>query len=215
VGFKYVYTRATGNTETDFTSDVLRMKSEGVQVVDLAADGVTVVANFIRDADQQNFHPDAIVAATGYDATLFADLGSNRADNLYMPLLYPMFLGQDRSTNPELATYLHWLDYAHPGDTANIYGVATWASGVLFVQALKTIGPHPTRSALIGAIDHIKTFSADGLMPVADPGQKKAAVCMVIAGVKGDHFIRLDPTKKGFECNGSDHRISLTQAPGG
>jgi hypothetical protein len=215
VGFTYVYTRAIGNTETDFTSDILRMKAEGVQIVDLASVGVSVVANFIREADQQNFHPDAIVAATGYDGNLFADLGSASANNLYMPLLYPMYLGQDRATNPELATYLHWLDQAHPGDTANIYGVAAWASGVLFVQALKAIGAHPTRSALIGAIDHITTFSADGLLPTANPGQKKAAVCMVIVGVKAHRFVRLDPTKKGFECNGSDHRISLAQASGG
>jgi ABC-type branched-subunit amino acid transport system substrate-binding protein len=214
-GFSYVYTRGFGATETNFTSDILRMKAEGVQIVDLSATGVNTVSNFVRQADQQDFHPLAVVAAAAYDANLFSDLGSAPADNMYMPLLYPMYLGQDSADNPALATYLHWLDRTHPGDSANIYGISAWASGVLFVQALKAAGPNPTRPSVLAALKHITQFSADGLLPSSDPGQNKAATCMVIVGVHGTHFVRLDPSKKGFECNGTDHRISLAQAASG
>jgi hypothetical protein len=126
-----------------------------------------------------------------------------------------MYLGQDRSNNPALATYLHWLQKTHPGVKANLYGIEAWAAGQLFVQGLKTIGPHPTRSKLLKALHDVTTFTANGLLPTSDPGQSGPPVCIVMVGVSGSHFTRLDPKTKGFECNGKYHRISLAQAANG
>jgi ABC-type branched-subunit amino acid transport system substrate-binding protein len=211
-GYKYVYTRGVGLTETNFTSDVLRMKAAGIQIVDLTGTDVQDAANFILEADQQNYHPDAIFTASAYDGNLFKLLGSANASNLYMPLLYPLYLGEDSSVNPELATYLKWLNITHPGTSANIYGIEAWASGVLFTQALKAAGGSPSRSALINQVNKITSFTANGLLPSTNPAAKQGAVCIVMVGVKGQKFVRLDPSTSGFECNGTYNHITAAQA---
>ncbi len=213
-GFQYVYTRGTGPLETNFTSDILRMKSLGVRVVTLEAQQVGSIAAFIQQADQQGFHPDAIVAAQAYDSALFKDIGSSDASNLYMPLGYPLYLGQDRATNPALATFLDWLNRVHPGANVDLYTVEAWAAGQLFAQAMKSLGSNPTRADLINAVQQIHGFTADGLLPSSDPGRKQGSVCVVVAGVKGHSFVRLTPPDKGYECNGSYNNIPLAQLGG-
>ncbi|HEX6394841.1 MAG TPA: ABC transporter substrate-binding protein [Acidimicrobiales bacterium] len=213
-GFKYVYTRGTGPLETNFTSDILRMKSLGVRVVTLEAQQIGSIAAFIQQADQQGFHPDAIVAAQAYDAALFKTIGSADASNLYMPLGYPLYLGQDRSTNPALATFLDWLNRTHPGATPDLYTVEAWAAGQLFAQAMKSLGANPSRSDLINAVQQVHNFTADGLLPPTDPGRKLSNVCIVVAGVKGHQFVRLNPADKGYECNGTYNNIPLSQLGG-
>lgn len=214
-GFKYVYTRGTGPFETNFTSDILRMKSLGVRVVTLETQSVGSVAAFIQQADQQGFHPDAIVSAQAYDANLFKDLGSSDASNLYMPLLYPMYLGQDRATNPALATFLDWLNRTHPGFPSDIYTIEAWAAGQLFAQALQSAGANPTRAAVVDAVHQTHDYTAGGLLPTSDPGRKLSPTCMVIVGVKGHSFQRLDPANSGYECNGTYFNVPLSQLGGG
>lgn len=214
LGYKYLYRRGLGLTETNFTSDVLRMKNQGVQVVDLGSDDEQIVADFLENAAQQNFHPQAIISAVAYDPKLFSSIGAVSADNLYMPLSYPMFLGQDLATNTELATLTTWMHKVHPGETPDLYAVDAWAAGVLFVQALRHAGSHPTRSGLLSALTKITNFSANGLLPVADPGDRQGPTCMVIVGVHGTSFVRLDPPGQGFECNGTYDHLTAKQVTG-
>jgi len=211
-GFRYVYSRGLSQTETNFTSDILRMKADGVKIVDMSTGSAQVDADFVQQAAQQDFHPDAIISPTAYDASFFKLVGADNADNVYMPLLYPMYLGQDNGTNAELKTYLTWLTKTHPGDTANIYGVDAWASGVLFVQALQAAGSTPNRSALINQLNKITSFSADGLLPASNPAAKQGATCIVVVGISGTKYVRLDPPTSGFECNGTYVHISQAQA---
>ena len=214
LGYKYLYRRGLGLTETNFTSDVLRMKNDGVQIVDLGADDEQIVADFLENAAQQNFHPLAIISAVAYDPKLFTSIGAVNADNLYMPLSYPMFLGQDLATNSELATLTTWMHKLHPGETPDLYAVDAWAAGVLFVQALKHAGSNPTRSGLLSALGKITNFTANGLLPAADPGDKQGSTCMVIVGVHGNQFVRLDPPDRGFECNGTYDHLTAKQVSG-
>jgi ABC-type branched-subunit amino acid transport system substrate-binding protein len=213
-GFKYVYTRGTGPLETNFTSDILRMKAQGVRLVTLETQPVGSIAAFIQQADQQGFHPDAIVSAQAYDAALFKSLGSSDASNLYMPLGYPLYLGQDKATNPALATFLDWLNRTHPAATPDLYTVEAWAAGQLFAEAMKSLGPNPTRSDLINAVQQVHGFTAGGLLPSTDPGRRLGNVCIVVAGVKGHDFVRLTPADKGYECNGTYNNIPLAQLGG-
>jgi len=211
-GYDYVYTRGLGLTETNFTADVLRMKNDGVKIVDLQSTDVQDVVDFLQESAQQGFHPDAVLSAPAYDATFFKLLGNTPASNAYMPLLFPMYLGEDRASNPELNTYLTWLDKVHPGDTANIYGITAWESGVLLVQALQAAGGSPNRDALINQINKTTTFDANGLVPPTNPAAKQGATCIVMVGVSGDKFVRIDPATKGFECNGYYNHITQAQA---
>jgi ABC-type branched-subunit amino acid transport system substrate-binding protein len=214
VGYKYVYTRGLGLTETNFTSDILRMKADNVKIVDLLPDPVNIVATFEQEAAQQGFHPDAVLGATAYDGNFFKLLGSNSAaaDNLYAPLYFPLFLGQDRATNPALDTYLTWLDKTHPGDSADLFGETSWTAGVLFATAVQDAGKSGpvTQASVVQTITNLGSFTADGLNPATNPGKRIGPSCEVIVGVKDGQFVRIAPAT-GYECNGTYLNIPLSK----
>jgi ABC-type branched-subunit amino acid transport system substrate-binding protein len=212
IGYKYVYSRVIGPIETNFTSDILRMKALGVKIVDLGVGSVGTDADFIQQAVQQGFHPDAIVGAAIYDSHLLKLLGNAAdANNLvYAPLLYSLYLGQDRATVPGVNTFLTWLERTHPGESASIFSVSSWGSGMLLTQAMSQAGGEVDQHSTIEAMTGITNFDSGGLTAAFDPGQRLGAHCMVIAGIQHGEWVRIDP-KSGFECNGVYHDVPLSQ----
>jgi len=212
IGYKYLYSRVIGPIETNFTSDILRMKSLGVKIVDLGVSSVNVDADFIEQAAQQGFHPDAIIGSSAYDAHLLKLLGNASAANgiVYSPLLYSLYLGQDRATVPAVNTFLTWLDRTHPGESASIFSVSSWGSGMLLVEGMSKAGSQVTQASTIQAMNGITNFDSGGLTATFDPGQRLGAHCMVIAGIRNGQWVRLDPTPSGFECNGAYHDVPLS-----
>ena len=211
IGYKYVYSRVIGPIETNFTSDILRMKSLGVKIVDLGVQAVSIDADFIQQANQQNFHPDAIISAAGYDAHLLKLLGDPSIANneVYAPLAYSMYLGTDRASVPGVNTFLTWLDRTHPGESASIFSVSSWGAGMLLVQGMSQAGSQVTPSSVVQAMNNITSFDSGGLTASFNPGQRLGAHCMVIAGIQHGQWVRIDP-KSGFECNGTYHDVPLS-----
>lgn len=211
IGYKYVYTRLIGPFETNFTSDILRMKNAGVKIVDLGAVAVNDVADFIQQAAQQNFRPDAIISAPAYDAQLLKLVGNaSLADNiLYAPVPYPLYLGSDRATVPAVNTFLTWLDRTYPGKSANIYSVSAWAAGTLLVDGMRAAGPTIDQASVIKALDGIHTFTAAGLVAPSDPGGRQGTHCVVVAGVRNGHWVRIHPSS-GYDCSGVYHSVPLS-----
>lgn len=212
IGYKFVYSRVIGPIETNFTSDILRMKSLGVKIVDMGVVSAGIDANFIQQAAQQGFHPDAIIGASGYDAHLLKLLGNpHAADNImYAPLGYALYLGQDRATVPAVNTFLTWLERAHPGDTASIFTVSAWGAGMLLVQGMANAGAQVDPASTITALNGITSFDSGGLTAPADPGQRLGGHCMVIAGIQNGQWVRIYP-KSGFSCNGVYHNVPLSE----
>lgn len=212
IGYNYVYTRALTPTDTNFTADILRMKNEGVKIVDLTSDAVTTDATFVQEAAQQGFKPDAILGSSGYDSHFLPLVGDASVANdvMYAPLTYSMYLGQDRAAVPGLNTFLTELDKVKPGEAANLFSVAGWGAGLLLAQAMAGAGAQVTPQATMAAIKHINSFDAGGLISPSNPGRNLPSVCMVIAGIQNGQWTRISP-KSGFECNGQYHAVSLSQ----
>jgi len=212
IGYKYVYSRIIGPIETNFTSDILKMKSLGVKIVDLGVSSVGIDSNFIQQAAQQNFHPDAIIGAAIYDSHLLKLLGNASIANnvVYAPLAYSLYLGQDRASVPGVNTFLTWLDRIHPGEAASIFTVSAWGSGMLLTEAMSKAGAQVTQASTIQAMNAITSFDSGGLTAPFNPGQRVGAHCMVIAGIQNGKWVRIDP-KSGFECNGVYHNVPLSE----
>jgi ABC-type branched-subunit amino acid transport system substrate-binding protein len=202
IGFKYVYMRGLGNTETNFTADILRMKADGIKVVDMQVADAIEVADFLQEAQQQDFHPDAVVSAVSYDPGFFQVLGSADASSLVIGLETNLYLDPN-SPIANIRSLNKYLDIVHPGAKPTLYAVEAFAAGLMFQQAMAAVGPNPTRSALIAATAKITSFDAGGMVGPTNPGGKVPGVCEVIAGVKDGAFVRIDPPSSGFECNGA------------
>jgi ABC-type branched-subunit amino acid transport system substrate-binding protein len=212
LGYKYVYQRIIGPIETNFTADILRMKSEGVKLVDLGAVDVNIVADFLQQAKQQGFHPDAVISAPGYDAHLLKLVGdpSDANNVLYSPLSYAMYLGTDRPTVPAVNTFLTWLDKTHPGKSGSIFSVSAWGAGALLQQAMAAAGSSVTPATVIRSMSAITSFDSGGLTAEYNPGQRIGAHCLLIAGVQNGSWTRIDPSS-GFMCNGTYNNVPLSE----
>ena len=211
IGYKYVYKEGIQPTDTNFTAEILRMKSDGIKIVDLTSQGTAQgAATFLTEAAQQGFHPDAVIDFNAYDAKFFTYLGSaasTAANNLILPNYFDMYLG-DGAGNPELATYLQWLHQVHPGAASTDYGVTAWAAGMLFANAVRAAQPNVTQQAVVQAVTNLGSFTANGLLPPDNPGKHVGPTCEIIVGVANGSFVRLDPATTGFECNGTYHSVS-------
>lgn len=212
VGYKYLYVRDVPDLTTNFTSDILRMKSAGVQFVDMTALAVTSDADFLQQAAQQNFHPDVLYGSSSYDASLFKLLGdASLADGVvWAALPYALYLGQDRASVPAVNTFLTWLQNTKPGDSANLFAVEAWAAGQLLLEAMQKAGSSVTSASVQKAIRGITSFNADGLIAPTGPGQRQGSRCMVMANVVNGAWVRVHPSS-GFDCSGTYHDIPLSQ----
>lgn len=202
VGFKYVYQRSIGLTETNFTSDVLRMKAAGVQIVDLTLFDIAELADFLQQASQQGFHPKAVIDGSSYDTSLFKLVGPVDMSNLYFPLAYTDFLNSQPSV-PEVTTMVSWTHKVHPGAAINLFTLTAWEAGLLFQSAMKSAGSPPTQSGLLSALNKITSFDAEGLIPKSNPAGRIPGACSVIVGIDNGGFKRLEPPKSGYDCSGS------------
>jgi hypothetical protein len=181
----------------------LRMKSDAVKVVDLFDIDAPDLADFLQEAAQQNFHPDAVLSTTGYDPAFFKLVGNAaNAAPVVLPLPYSLFLGEDAAAVPEINTMTTWLHKTHPGDPMNLFVLDGFSSGLLFQQAMSTLGSNPTQAGLLAAVGKITNFTADGLLAPANVGQKKGQTCVVIVRPQNGKYVRTDPAS-GFLCNGT------------
>ena len=202
IGYHVTYERTTGTTETDFTSDVLRMRDAGVQMVSLTQTDIATMARFLNAMQQQNWHPQLVTTAgTAYNGNLFKLVNPGAAEGMINDTYYSMYQGEDRATTPEIDLFLTWLNKTHPGFKPDLFAVNGWASARLFVQALEAAPATPTRADLIAQLEKIHSFDSNGLIATNDPASKVAPTCYIFIKVHNNAFERFDSPKSGFRCS--------------
>lgn len=201
-GYKVAYSRATGPTETSFTSDILRMKSAGVQLLFLNDDDPQTILRVINEAAAQNWHPQVTYSSLVYDHNLIKGVAGSAANGILIPLSSALYLGEDKAASPEVNLFLTQMAKAHPKFTPDEWAWDGWINAELFVQALKSAGPNPTQAGLVTALKNTHSFTANGALAPADVGNKKAPTCWMMATVHNGTFSRLTPAT-GFNCSGS------------
>jgi ABC-type branched-subunit amino acid transport system substrate-binding protein len=208
LGFKYVYERYFGPTEANFTSDILRMKADGVKIVDLNESDVAISAEFLKQAAQQNFHPDAFMSVAAYDSAFLKLLGDpSAAANLYAPVYGALWLGSDRATVPAVNTFDTWM--TNEGKQLNLFAEESWSAAELFAQGMQNAGSQITQASLINGLKSVHSFDAQGLTAQSDPGNKIATHCVVFAGIRNGQWTRIYP-QSGFDCSGVFHNVPLS-----
>lgn len=201
VGYKYVYSDGVGPVQTEYTSDILRMKSDNIKVVDINDLAVNQAADFLNEAAQQGFHPLAVIGTTPYDAAFAKDLTSPaNASNLVMPLGFATYLGPNRFSAPEVKTLYKWVEKVKPGWPLDLYTVETWIDGLYFQAAMSHITGTPTQQKLIAAARKVTTFDGDGLIAPVNPAKDIPTNCTAIIGDKNGTYVRIAP-KSGFDCS--------------
>ncbi|TML62742.1 MAG: hypothetical protein E6G17_07860 [Actinobacteria bacterium] len=208
VGYHVTYLRLYEPTESNFTADIVRMRSAGVKMLVLVAADVKAIARIEGARLQQGWTPEVrLFGASGYDPTLVLLAGGPKAlEGDYLYLGEQLFLGTDRAASKEVDLFLTWLKNTHGNANPDLFTVFGWTAARLFVQALiesgKSTGGKITRPGVIAALKGIKNFDSNGLLAPDDPADKTPPHCYVMAQVKGGKFVRVDPAS-GFRCDGS------------
>ncbi|HVT76095.1 MAG TPA: ABC transporter substrate-binding protein [Acidimicrobiales bacterium] len=201
VGYKWLYDRAIGSTETDFTSDVVRMRDSGVKMVYLISVDDATAARFAKAMQSQNFKPEVfLVGGSGYDADVIAKAGS-AAEGMLVTSSTAMYGGEDAASIPEVALFDKWVQKVKPGFTPDIFTAYAWAEGRLLFQAMENVGPKVTRAAINAEVKKIGNFDDSGLFAVSNPGAKGPAACWILLKVTGGKYVRTDSPKDGYRCD--------------
>jgi ABC-type branched-subunit amino acid transport system substrate-binding protein len=205
VGFKIVYLRDVGPLESDFTTDVINMRNDHVNAVDLSALDWQEAAIFMQNASAQNWHPGLIFSFGPVYADQFIARagGPSTTNGIQIGQIQSLYLGQDATHLPADRAFLKYVKQVSPSWTPDLYTLYGWASAALFVQALGSAGPHPTRGAVLSQLAKITSFDAGGLIAPVNPAQKKPANCFVNLQIKDGTYQRVDPKSAGFDCNGT------------
>jgi ABC-type branched-subunit amino acid transport system substrate-binding protein len=199
-GIRKGYSRGVGATETDFSADVQRMKTAGVDyvVADLPPSDAKIL---LTEIQQANYHPKLIQDAALYGGDSLQQLGNPQlANGVVGPVGFGLFLGQN--TGPGITLMNKWVKQVPGAGAADLYTVYGWSSAEMFADALKAAGQNPTQQTFVTALKGIHHFDTGGLLPVSDVGNQTPAHCWTIFQVKSGAFAALHPPN-GFDCSGT------------
>ena len=193
-GFVFVYDREVQPTESNFSSDVIRMRQRNVQAVFVIFD-VTGIARMFKSFHQQDYHPPLrYPSPAAYDGDFIGLTGADAAEGLIIGQSFSMFLGEDQALYPEIGRFREWMKRVSPGQKVDLFAMYGWLSGKLFIEAMQKVGPKITRAAMIEALKGIHDFTG-GMETPMDVGGKKNPTCEMYMEVKGGKFTRIEPPK--------------------
>jgi ABC-type branched-subunit amino acid transport system substrate-binding protein len=207
LGFDILYHRGFSALETQFSSDVLKMKSDGVSMYYDAELPGSYAATQAQESAQQGFHPTDIQGVAAYVDNM-QKLSGGAADGMYLVMQNVLYEGEDAHSVPEVSLLDKWAKKVDPSVfslTTPLPALDGWASGMLFAQALKAAGKDPTRASLVAQLNKVTAFDAGGLLPPGEnPAQNIPSKCFIVAQFKNGGWARVNPTPKtGFICSGS------------
>jgi ABC-type branched-subunit amino acid transport system substrate-binding protein len=207
VGYKVVYEKTYGVAQANFDQNVVAMKNAGVKMLFVDSMAESYASGLLKSLTTQNFHPIVILGAATYTNKLVADSGGASAVNGdYLQQSTALYLGQDASSDPAVASFLHWVNVASPGFTPDLFTLYGWLSAQVFVQALQNAGTNPSRGSLLTQLSKISTFDGQHIIGPNDVAAKTPGNCYLIGQVVNGNWQRLDDPpvsgpNHGFRCD--------------
>lgn len=202
LGYKVIYEDDFPPAQSNFTADVIRMKSQGVKMVILLSVNGPDAAIFASEAAQQGFKPEVWLCPVCYSGSYINESGGpSSVAGHYAYVNLAEFLGD--STVPEVGTYLKWLHQTDPHFVPDEFSAYSWANAALFVNILKSVGPDLTQKKVLAALKATKVFNDGGMVTSADIGARAPSNCYNILQIQNGNWTKVDDPASGFRCDGS------------
>jgi branched-chain amino acid transport system substrate-binding protein len=199
LGYKWLYARDAGYTETTFLPDMIKMKAAGVKLVYEPTQQGAYISNIAQEIKQEGLNAILVSGANAYEKGF--DPGSAGNGTLITGVT-ALYMGEDAKVVPAVATFDKWAKKVDPQTQLDLYTLYGWINAQLFVQALKGAGANPTRASLDAQLDKITSFNASGLISPQDPAQKIPGQCWLAAEYENGSWHRISPDPKtGFVCS--------------
>jgi branched-chain amino acid transport system substrate-binding protein len=206
VGYKVVYDQTYGETQFDFTQNVIAMKAAGVKVLFIDQMAEEYASALLKDLVQQNFHPKIVLGAATYSSALIpAAGGADAVNGSYFDQNASLYLGGDKDI-PSVKTFLHWVNVASPGFKPDLFTMYAWNSAALFSQALKAAGANPSRGSLLQQLGKITSYNGGYMVTTSNPAGRTTSNCYLVGRVLNGVWTREnDPpvtsSTHGYRCD--------------
>jgi len=202
LGYKVVYEDDFPPAQSNFTADVIRMKSQGVKMVLLLSVNAPDAAIFASEAAQQGFKPEVWLCPVCYFGSYISESGgASSVSGHYVYTQLAQFLGDPGV--PEVGTYLHWLHQTNPNFIPDEFSAYSWANAALFVNIVKSVGPDLTQKKVLAALKATNVFNDGGMVTSAGIGARSPSNCYNILQVQNGNWTKVDDPATGFRCDGS------------
>ena len=198
---------AFGFTESAFAAEIAKMKKAKIDMLSTCMDSNGSL--LIKQAMDAAGLKVPVQWGEGYNQE-FLDAYGKDLDGLHLSISEQPF--EDPLPSEGMTNYLKWM--ATTGGHVHKISLAGWIVADLFVEGLQAIGPHPTRSKLIKALNEMDNFTAHGVTSgidwtVAHSDNNKGLACRSFLKVVDGKFVQefAEPGKP-FVCLDS-HTKSL------
>ncbi len=181
---------------TDPSGDISQMKKQGVDFVAACVD-VNGMVTIAREMRKQNFDA-TFYLPDGYYNQIKSDPNFTGA---YAITFFAPF--DAAKPPPGLKDYLSWLQRNHR--PISEISLAGWVSADMLVTGIKAAGKNFTRSSVVAAINGMKDYTANGLLPPIDwtiaHTKDWNPPCGAFSTVKGGEFVsQFGKPGKPFLC---------------
>lgn len=184
--------------ETNYARIVTELKDAGIELVGFQG-AYQQAARLAESMQQQNYAPKVFaLQQNNYTPDLIQTCG--QACEPFVMVAMNASLLEEMSSSPELQLYAEWLARVNPRARPTGLGMYSWAAARLFVQALKDIGPEPTRAKLLAYLRGVDNYDANGLIPPQHVGTQEGIGCVVMLDIDGGQFTRVAPSQ-GYRCS--------------
>ncbi len=198
MGYNFVYLQPinVAGGLIPYDSYATKMAAAGVKYVQYIG-AATPYAQQLKQAinneakNESSFHPMFVMDPTAYDNGYTSAGSSTDGTFSYVPA--PLYLSSSEiAKNPELTTYVQWLQRTS-GGAPTYFGVWAWAAALLFTQTAVQLGGKLTRSSLLAAVRGIHRFTANGMTPPQNVGSKTTPTCMSVVQRVSGTWVRKTP----------------------
>lgn len=189
MGFKFIYQQAinVAGGLIPYDSYAQKMADAGVKYVQYIGAAAPYAQQLKTAIDNKGFKPIFVMDPTGY-STDYTSGGS--AEGTYVFDAGPLF--EEANRNPQLATYLQWLQRTS-GGSPTFFGTYAWAAASLFTQLAIQLGGKLTRASLLAAVRNVHRFTNDNMVPPQDVAGKHTPTCLSVIQYTGGKWVRKTP----------------------
>jgi ABC-type branched-subunit amino acid transport system substrate-binding protein len=127
--------------------------------------------------------------------------GGQDVDGQYVRLQFLPF--DETKSNKMLKNFIKYTDPEHTDG----YAPQAWAALLAFRQAAEAVVAEDgddalTRAAVLGALEEVNDFDADGMIAPVDMGDRRIIGCGIVMQIQDGEFVRVHPKKAGtFACS--------------
>lgn len=197
-GWNFVMKQPIQVSDFNYSNYVQQMKSKGVRFVQFLG-AYQEAAKLAQTMQQQGFKPDVfLLDPTGYNKDYVAQVGP-AGDGTYVYTDAALF--EEANGNPELATYLSWLQKTAPGAVPSYFGMFAWSAARMFATLAEQVGANLTRKAILAKAAQLTNWDGNGITSVHNIASRLTSECFAIIQLQGGAWHRVLPPNQGYACN--------------